>query len=69
MNADPGAAVRALGAAAERLAVIAAELNDPETADSRAVELAREAAQIAAEAGANAAEAGRAAAERGGESD
>jgi len=68
MSADPRAPIEALGAAAERLEAIAAELNDPETPDARAVDLAREAATIAAEAGATAAEAGRAAAERGTES-
>lgn len=62
MSGDP---TEALGAAAERLEAIAAELNAPETADARAVELAREAAQIAADAGASAAEASRAVAERG----
>ena len=67
MSADPGGSIRALDAAAERLAAIATELDDPETGDPRAVELAREAAQIAADAGANAAEASRAAAERGAE--
>ena len=54
-----------LRAAAERLERIAAKLGSPETADSEAVELAREAAEIAAEAGTTAAEAARAAAERG----
>lgn len=68
MSADPRESIRALGEAAERLTAIAAELNDSETADARAVELAREAAQIAADAGASAAEAARAGAERGAES-
>jgi hypothetical protein len=54
-----------LHAAAERLERIAAELDDPATADAAAVELAREAAQIAADAGATVAEAARAAAETG----
>jgi hypothetical protein len=56
-----------LQGAAERLERIAAELDDPATADARAVELAREAAQIAADAGATVAAAARAAAESGGE--
>ena len=56
-----------LGAAAERLDRIAAELDDEATTDARAVELAREAAQIAAEAGGAVADAARAAAESGGE--
>lgn len=65
MTPTPG--VEELNAAAERLERIAAELDDPGTADESAVDLAREAAQIAADAGATAAEAARAAAERGGE--
>ena len=56
-----------LQGAADRLERIAAELDDAETGDARAVELAREAAQIAAEAGSTVAEAARAAAESGGE--
>lgn len=65
MSAEPG--VSQLNAAAERLERIAAELDDPATADAAAVALAKEAAQIAAEAGATAADAARAAAESGGE--
>jgi hypothetical protein len=61
------AAAGRLHDAAERLEAIAAELDDPATADARAVELAREAAQIAAEAGGAVAEAAREAAETGGE--
>ena len=53
--------------AAKRLERIAAELDDPATADGAAVELAREAAEIAADAGSTAAEAAREAAESGGE--
>jgi len=68
VSAEPGESIRALGEAAERLRAIAAELDDPETGDPRAVELAREAAQIAADAGASAAEAARAGAESNGES-
>lgn len=55
--------VEALRSASERLERIAAELSDPQTADARAVELAREAAQIAGEAGGTVAEAAREAAE------
>ncbi len=63
---DEGAA-GSLAAAAERLEAIAAELDEPTTADARAVELAREAAQIAAEAGGTVADAVREASEAGGE--
>jgi hypothetical protein len=62
-----GAAARRLGETADRLERIAAELDDPETGDARAVELAREAAQLAAEAGGAVAEAAREASEAGGE--
>jgi hypothetical protein len=65
MSEDAG--VQQLRDAAQRLERIAEQLGSPETADSAAVELAREAAQIAAEAGATAADAARAAAERGDE--
>jgi hypothetical protein len=63
-----GGAAQRLSEAADRLARIAAELDDPETGDARAVELAREAAQLAAEAGGAVAEAAREASEAGGES-
>lgn len=53
----------ALRTAAARLERISEQLADPATEDSRAVELAREAAEIAAEVGAHAAEAARAASE------
>jgi len=54
-----------LRAAASRLEQIAGELENPETPDSRSVELAREAAELAAQAGTAAAEAVRAAAADG----
>ena len=62
-----GGGIEELERAAARLERIAAELDDPDLADSAAVELAREAAQIAADAGAVAAEAARKVAERGAE--
>ena len=59
--------IEELERAAARLDRIATELDQPDLADSAAVELAREAAQIAADAGAVAAEAARTVAERGAE--